>query len=337
MSKQKWWRFTVRPVSSAPCAFTVLMAAITLSLYIIFGTRRCDTQEFKKGKHPDSESYNVPYPYKYHFTLDQPEKCQHNPFLVIIIPAAPNDVMERNAIRNTWGQENLVQEKHVVVLFLLGLPSGRNAEIQQARIHQENLRHRDLLQSNFVDSRKNVTIKTMVMLEWLRDRCPQAYYAAKVDSDILFNVRALISMLLSPGIPQRNYLTGQVRHDSSAIRNPSSRFYIPPEVYSTSLHPAYPLGKCYIMSTDLPAKILKASRKIKPILKDDLYIGLCLEWLHIAPTDPPNPERFVFTPPELYNRCYYSDLIAVIIYTPAQLVSLWTDIHKPGPPCSSFD
>lgn len=293
--------------------------------------------EFKKGKHPDPESYRVAYPHKYNFILDQQEKCQHNPFLVIIVPTAPNDVMERNAIRNTWGSEKLVQEKHVVLLFLLGLPSGRNAEMQQARIHQENLRHRDVLQSDFIDSRNNATIKTMVMLEWLRDHCPRAYYAAKVDPDILFSVRSLINMLLTPNTPHRNFIVGQVQRNNSAIKNLPSRFYMPPEVYSKFGYPQFPLGKCYIMSMDMPAKILKASREITPIVKDDLYIGFCLQWLHVAPVDPPNPAQFVFIPPLLYNRCYYSNLIAVIIYTPAQLVNLWTDIHKPGPACSSFN
>ncbi|XP_060767366.1 beta-1,3-galactosyltransferase 2-like isoform X2 [Neoarius graeffei] len=336
MSNQKWWFFTVRPVANAPCAFTILMAAITLILYFTFGTQQCETRVFMKGKHPVPVPYKVAYPYKYNFILDQSEKCQNNPFLVIIIPAAPNDVMERNAIRNSWGNEKLLQEKHVVILFLLGLPSGENAKMQQARIYQEDLRHHDLLQGDFIDSSKNMTIKTMVMLEWLRDRCPQAYYAAKVDTDILLNIRGLIDMLLSPSIPQKNYLTGQVMLGNSIIRNPSSMFYIPPEVYSKSELPPYPLGKCYIMSMDMPAKILKASRVIQPVLKDDIYIGLCLEQLRITPKDPPDPARFMFIPPKLYNRCYYSNLIAVIIYTPPQLVSLWTDIHKPGPACSSL-
>ncbi|XP_058238289.1 beta-1,3-galactosyltransferase 2-like isoform X2 [Hemibagrus wyckioides] len=334
---QKWWCFKLRPVSNFQCAFTVVMATITLFLYVIYGTPKCDMQEFKKGKHLDPEAYEVAYPYQYNFLLDQPEKCQHKPFLVIIVPVAPNDIMERQSIRTTWGNEKLVRENHVVILFLMGLPSGENAEIQQVRINQENVRHGDLLQSDFIDSGKNITIKTMVMLEWLRDRCPQAYYAAKVDTDILFNVRSVISMLLSPLTPQKNYITGQVQSSDSTIRNPSSRFYIPAEVYPKSVIPPYPLGKCYIMSMDMPAKILKASMEIKPIIKDDVYIGLCLERLRIAPVNPPNPSQFVFTPPRLYDRCYYSELIAVIIYTPAQLVNLWTDIHKPGAACSPFN
>lgn len=286
-SNQRWWTITVRPLCSSPWAFTVLMAVIALLLYIIFGTQQCEMQGLRRERH------------EYRFILDQAKKCQ-NPFLVIIVPVAPNDVMERNAIRNTWGNEKLVLEKHIVVLFLLGLPSGRNAKVQQARIKQENQRHQDLLQSGFIDSSKNATVKTMVMLKWLTERCPQAYYTAKVDPDILFNIRELLSMLLRPATPKQNFITGQLQHNNPEIKNQSSRFYIPPEVYSKPVFPSYPSGKCYIMSMDMPAKILKASREIEPILQDDMYIGLCLEWLRIAPIEPPNPAQFVFIPPLLY-------------------------------------
>ncbi|KAI5088902.1 UDP-Gal:betaGlcNAc beta 1,3-galactosyltransferase 2-like, partial [Silurus meridionalis] len=258
---------------------------------------------------------HVAYPYKYRFIVDQPQKCQHKPFLVVIVPVAPNEVMERDSIRNTWGNEKLIRERYAMVLFLLGLPSGKNAELQQARIHQENVRHQDMLQSNFIDSSKNATIKMMVMLEWLRDRCPQAHFAVKVDKDILLNIRHLMSMLFSLDIPHRNYLTGQLQNSNSETIT------------------LYPLGKCYIMSMDMPAKILMASKEIKPIRKDDVYIGMCLELLNIAPVNPPKPEQFVFIPPKLYNRCNISQLIAVVTYTPVQMVSFWNDVHKPGSPC----
>lgn len=282
----------------------------------------------------DPESFYVAYPHKYRFILDQPKACkQHNPYMVIIVPVAPHDMEGRNAIRSTWGNDSMVKDGDVLVLFLLGLPSGTNFEAQQVRIRQENQQHWDLLQSDFIDSYRNLTIKTMLMLEWLRDRCPQAYYAAKVDVDMLLNVSALIQMLLSPTQHHENYITGLVWYENIAIRDPSSKFYIPAEVYPFPVYPPYPLGMCYIMSMDLPAKILDVSRKIKPIFIEDAYIGLCLEQLHIAPTDPPNVAQFVVKPPLEYDRCYYSELIAVITESPAELISFWIDLHKPGPAC----
>lgn len=282
----------------------------------------------------EQEPFYVAYPNKYRFIMDQPEVCkQRNPYVVIIVPVAPPDVKARNAIRSTWGNNSLVRDGDILVLFLLGLPSGSDFVAQQVHIHQENQQYQDLLQSNFIDSYRNLTIKTMVMLEWLRDRCPQAYFAAKVDADMLLNVIALTQMLLSPFVQPNNYITGLVWYENIVIRDPSSKFYIPFEVYPKPVYPPYPLGMCYIISMDLPAKILDVSKKIKPIFIEDAYIGLCLEELHITPTNPPNIAQFVVNPPPKYDHCYYSDLIAVITESPDQLVSYWTDLQKIGPAC----
>ncbi|KAF4093340.1 hypothetical protein AMELA_G00001000 [Ameiurus melas] len=308
-------------------AFLLVFGTIFISHFFI---------TFRQKYNPpvDLKSFYVAYPHKYSFLLDQPEACkQHNPFLVIIVPVAPHEVEARNAIRSTWGNDSLVQYGNVLVLFLLGLPSGSDSEMQQVRIQQENQQHRDLLQSDFIDSYRNLTIKTMVMLEWLRDRCTQASYAVKVDSDMLLNVSALTRMLLSFIRYQRNYITGLVWYENVVIRDPSNKFYIPPEVYPYTVYPPYPLGMCYVISMDLPAKILHVSRNIKPIFIEDAYIGLCLEQLGIAPTSPPNTAQFVVNPPLTYDRCYYSELIAVITGSPAQLISIWVDLHKPGPAC----
>ncbi|KAL6461966.1 hypothetical protein MHYP_G00301110 [Metynnis hypsauchen] len=282
----------------------------------------------------DPGPYHVAYPQNYRFILDHPQKCkQHNPLLVVIVPVAPHHTEARHAIRKTWGNDSLVQHGTVVVLFLLGLPSGNNSKILQLRIHQENLQHQDLLQSDFIDSYRNLTIKTMVMLEWLKERCPQALFAAKVDDDILLNIRGLMMMLLSPSVLLSNYITGLVWYGNIVIRDPSNKFYIPHNVYSNSVYPPYPLGMCYIMSMDLPEKILQVSKEIKPIFIEDAYIGLCLERLNIAPTNPPNLDQFVVNPPRVYNRCYYVKRIAVMTNSPNELISYWTDIHKPGPAC----
>lgn len=308
-------------------AFLLVFGAICIFHFIITFTQ-------KYNPPVDVNSFYVAYPHKYSFHLDQPEACkQHNPFMVIIVPVAPHEVEARNAIRSTWGNDSLVQDGNVQVLFLLGLPNESDSETQQVRIQQENQQHRDLLQSDFIDSYKNLTIKTMVMLEWLRDHCTQAYYAAKVDADVLLNVSALTQMLLSPIRYPRNYITGLVWYENVVIRDPSNKFYIPPEVYPYPVYPAYPLGMCYVISMDLPAKILHVSRNIKPIFIEDAYIGLCLEQLRIAPTSPPNSAQFVVNPPPTYDRCYYLDLIAVITGSPAQLISIWIDLHKPGPAC----
>ncbi|KAK7137197.1 hypothetical protein R3I93_017312 [Phoxinus phoxinus] len=276
-------------------------------------------------------NYHVAYPQNYRFILDQPEKCeQQKPFVVVIVPVAPENFEARNAIRITWGSEKLVRDRVVLVLFLLGSRIGN--ETLQEQLQNESQQYQDLLQSNFQDSYRNLTIKTMVMMEWLSGKCQQASYAAKVDSDVLLNMNNLIKMLVSLKKLQHNYITGLVLSGNSVLRDPTNKFYVPHNVYPKSRYPPYPLGMCYIFSMDLPEKILQVSRHIRPIFIEDAYLGMCLKHLGITPKKPPNIRQFVVNPPP-FNRCYYSGLIAILTDSRTQLISYWMDIHSFSKPC----
>ncbi|XP_051765040.1 beta-1,3-galactosyltransferase 1 [Ctenopharyngodon idella] len=329
----------------------LLVSGVFLALYLTYSPMtkwfqvEKEPQRYPVAKRPSTEApteepfqeepgmYHVAYPRKYKFIIDQPEICeQQKPYLVVIVPVPPWDVDARNGIRKTWGEQKVFGDKMVLVLFLLGLHSGNDEEMLQERLRNESQQYQDLLQSNFQDSYRNLTIKTMVMMEWLSRKCQQATYAMKVDADVLLNMNNLIKMLVSLNTVQGNYMTGLVWYESPVIRDPSSKFFLPYDVYSKNTYPPYPLGMCYIISVDLPQKFLQESKQIKPIYIEDAYLGICLERLGIVPIKPPNIEQFVVKPPQ-YNRCYYSGLIAVLTENTNQMTSYWLDIHSSSQPC----
>ncbi|XP_039550587.1 beta-1,3-galactosyltransferase 1-like isoform X1 [Pimephales promelas] len=277
--------------------------------------------------------YHVAYPRNYEFIIDQPDICeQQKPYVVTIVPVRPGDFDARNGIRKTWGAQKVFGDKVVLVLFIIGLHSGDGGEVLQEQLRNESQQYKDLLQSNFQDSYRNLTIKTMMMMEWLSKKCQQASYAVKVDADVLLNMNNLIKMLESLNAVQQNYMTGLVWHDSPVLRDPFNRFFLPYDVYSRDIYPPYPLGMIYIISLDLPQKILQKSKEIKPIYIEDAYLGLCMESLGIVPTNPPNMELFVVNLVQ-YNRCYYSGLIAILTENTNQMTSYWTDINSSSQPC----
>ncbi|RXN31196.1 beta-1,3-galactosyltransferase 2-like protein [Labeo rohita] len=305
---------------------------ILLNVLLLYFT--ATTLETRKWQKMAKKTWNhhVAYPQNYRFILDQPKKCEEQkPFVVVIVPVAPQNVEARNAIRITWGSEELVQDKLVLVLFLLGSQSAN--ETLQEQLQNESQVYQDIIQSNFLDSYRNLTIKTLVMMEWLSKNCPQASYGAKVDADVLLNIKNLLHMLLSLKSLQRNYITGLVLSGNIVLRDPSSKFYIPHDVYPKSRYPPYPLGMCYIFSMDLPEKILHISRHVRPIFIEDAYVGMCLKHLGIAPKKPPNIGQFVVKPPQRLNRCYYSGRIAILTNSQTQLISYWMDFHSDKRPC----
>lgn len=282
----------------------------------------------------DPGPYHVAYPRNYKFILDAAQVCKvKSPFLVLIVPVAPGNREARDTIRNTWGNETLVQGQLVQTLFLLGVPGGADAEQLQQKLKQENLQHHDLIQSDFQDSYRNLTIKTMVMLEWLTTYCLKASYVMKVDSDMFLNVQNLISLLLDPSTPKQNYMTGLVWWHSPVLRDPGNKFFMPKEVFAESEYPPYPLGMSYVMSLDLPGKILGVSSQIKPIYIEDAYLGMCLKQLGISPTDPPTKSMFIVNPWFALNRCKLSRVIAVTTKSISQMTSYWRMTREPGEAC----
>ncbi|XP_043078163.1 beta-1,3-galactosyltransferase 2-like [Puntigrus tetrazona] len=266
----------------------------------------------------------VAHPSNYHFTLDEPDKCKQDPFLVLMVPVAPHDVAARDAIRSTWGNESSVQGKAVLTLFLVGLSGG--AEAQQ-QLEEESRQHRDLLQSDFVDSYFNLTIKTMVIMDWLATRCPQATYAMKVDSDMYINPENLMSLLLSPNTPRENYITGYLMLDQPVVRDKSSKWYVPEELYPESRYPTYVLGMGYVFSNDIPFKIVRASKSIKPFNIEDAYVGACLKWMGLNPSDAPDPSQFQ-TYVKDSKSTDLSKIITAIAGSSEKVIEFWQNVNR---------
>ncbi|XP_047433356.1 beta-1,3-galactosyltransferase 2-like [Mugil cephalus] len=281
------------------------------------------------NERPVGVQYHNTYPRNYHFIIDNPEACKDKtPFLVLMVPVEPKNVAARNAIRQTWGNESLVQGEVVVTLFMLGLSEGTDLE----KIRQENLEHHDLILSDFSDTYLNLTIKTMVIMDWLATRCSTAAYAMKVDSDLFLNIDNLMLMLQKPEIPKQNYLTGMLMWDRPVVRSKNSKWYVSEESYPEPVYPTYTLGMGYIFSNDLPEKFVEVSKSVKPFNIEDAYIGMCMKKLGLKPTSPPNPSQFRAYNTK-YNRCEYSKIITYILGSSKELVDYWTDLKKPGPPC----
>lgn len=282
---------------------------------------------------PPGTQYHQAYAPNYHFIMDHPEACKSKtPFLVLLVPVAPNNVAARDAIRQTWANDSLVQGEVVLTLFMLGCSGGPDVEQVQEKLKQEDLQHHDLIQSNFMDTYLNLTIKTMVIMDWLATRCPTAAYGMKVDSDMFLNIDNLVIMLQKPDIPKTNYLTGMLMWNRPVVRSKGSKWYVSEELFPDPTYPTYTLGMGYVFSNDLPGKLVNVSKSITPFNIEDAYIGMCLKKLGLAPTSPPDPSQFKAYNSR-YDRCEYSKIITYILGSSEELVKYWTDLKKPGPPC----
>lgn len=198
-------------------------------------------------------------------------------------------------------------------LFLVVVP---------VQLLQEGRRHGDVLQSDVVDSYNNLTIKTMLMFEWLSSRCPSAAYAMKIDSDIFLNVHRLVRLLVEA--PRSLYMTGLVVRGAVVHRNPASKWFLPVSVFPEPVYPPYLQGMGYVFSMDLPRMLLKASMHVRAVYIEDVYVGLCMRYLGLRPTEPPQSSLFQPQKPFWTFGCYWTGVIATLLENSRQLQDVWT-------------
>ncbi|XP_042349783.1 beta-1,3-galactosyltransferase 2-like [Plectropomus leopardus] len=267
--------------------------------------------------------YFVAYPRQYRFILDEPHRCwQESPFLVLMIPVSPHNREARDAIRNTWGKETTVLGQVVRHYFLLGLSKEEDGtEAFKKQVLQESQRYHDILQSDFLDSYNNLTIKTMLMFEWLGSHCPKTSYAMKVDSDMFLNVHNLVDMLLKA--PRHRYMTGMVMRGAAVHRDPTSKWFMPVSAFPEPTYPPYAMGLGYVFSLDLPGKIVAASAHVKAVYIEDVYVGLCMGHLGIPLTDPPRGVLFRASIPSRRSHCYWTTVITTILKNSMKLSDVW--------------
>ncbi|XP_070830163.1 beta-1,3-galactosyltransferase 2-like [Chaetodon trifascialis] len=265
------------------------------------------------------------------YIINEADKCAESrpaPFLVLLIATEARQVEARNAIRQTWGNESVAPALGFIRLFLLGKNEGELGILQQRMLEAESRRYHDIIQQDFMDSYKNLTIKTLMGMNWVAIHCPQASYVMKTDSDMFVNTEHLIYKLLRPEInPRKNYFTGSNMRGFAPNRNKNSKWYMPPELYPSEKYPTFCSGTGYVFSGDLAGKIYQASLSIRHLHLEDVYVGICLAKLGIEPTPPSN--AFLFNHWRVsYSSCKYSHLITSHGFHPNELLKYWHHLQS---------
>lgn len=91
----------------------------------------------------------------------------------------------RRVLRESWANKNVFSDIKVRVIFILGKPPTRE---DQLKINNENLKTRDIIQGNFMDTQQNLTLKSIHAMQWINDNCLQAKYIVKADDDMFVNI-----------------------------------------------------------------------------------------------------------------------------------------------------
>lgn len=197
--------------------------------------------------------------------------------ILIYIQSLPENYARRSAIRETWSGRSVFTDINLRTVFVLGRSSSsNNGNEMQFLISNENLMYKDIIQFDFIDSFKNLPIKSIGALRWIYQYCPQAKYIIKADDDIYVNMFLVVEKIISEiwQHPQTLACHFKKNGTSPIVRAPSSKWYVPNEIFKG--HKYFPVRFCsgyaVIFTADLIPIMYKNSFGIPYTIVDDVYI-----------------------------------------------------------------
>ncbi|XP_035480120.2 N-acetyllactosaminide beta-1,3-N-acetylglucosaminyltransferase 3-like [Scophthalmus maximus] len=280
--------------------------------------------------------------------LDVPDKCggaeaSDGVFLLLVIKSSPGNYENREVLRKTWAKERLHNGALIRRLFITGTEQTGFEKARQNQLLQlEQSEYGDILQWDFTDSFYNLTLKQVLFLQWIDRNCPHVRFLLNGDDDVFANTGKMVEYLqgLDGNDGDKHLFSGNVIYNSSPIRSPSSKYFIPMQVQASNSYPPYCSGGGFLLSGYTAMVIYKMSTAVPLLPIDDVYIGMCLAKAGLHPAYHMGiltnglyiPSKKI----DKYDPCIYRDFLLVHRFLPAQIYLMWHRVNYSNLKCSSF-
>lgn len=264
--------------------------------------------------------------------LNHPEKCAGGTHLLMVVKSIATQHDRREVIRKTWGKERVIDGKRVKTLFLLGKPSNEAEKANhQKLVEYEDYIYGDILQWDFIDSFFNLTLKETHFLKWFDTYCSEVQYIFKGDDDVFVSVRNILEFL-EGSADTKNLLVGDVLFKAKPIRYKDNKYYVPQALYNKTFYPPYAGGGGFLMGGPLARKLYGASDTLELYPIDDVFLGMCLEVLHVTPIKHNAFKTFglVRNKNSKLNKepCFFRSMIVVHKLLPPDLWNMWNLVNS---------
>ncbi|XP_032826627.1 N-acetyllactosaminide beta-1,3-N-acetylglucosaminyltransferase 3-like [Petromyzon marinus] len=288
-------------------------------------------------------------------------KCDPGPVtLLIAIKSDARNLARRDVIRRTWGQERTIKGEIVRRVFLFGVvadvPGERRMRLN-ALLQEESRLYNDVVQWNFLDTFYNLTLKQLLFLDWMAERCPLTRFIFDGDDDIFVNSDNMVEYVTTSqasGDPPssssssthetagRHMYEGYVISNVGPIRHTWSKYYVPVQVQESERYPPYVGGGGIIMSGHTALQIRKAAPSVPLLPIDDVFFGQCLELLGLAPRRNAEFRTAGIHNPRAgagddglssFHPCYYREVLLVHSLEPFEVQLMWGALKRPWLRC----
>uniref|UniRef100_T1GIZ3 Hexosyltransferase n=1 Tax=Megaselia scalaris TaxID=36166 RepID=T1GIZ3_MEGSC len=183
----------------------------------------------------------------------------------------------REAIRRTWGAQGLLNGVKIRTLFNL----GRSSETSE-KVDLEARTFKDIIQSSFTDTYKNLIFKTLMGLKYAFHSCSSSDYFVFVDDDAYVSVVNTLKAL-----PKRSdtiFYSGNIIWKPSVFRNPFKKWYISIKEYPFNEYPNFVSGTFTMLTKYTLQLFWLGTFYTKPFQFDDVFLGIIAYKLRIPVT-----------------------------------------------------
>lgn len=196
--------------------------------------------------------------------------------LLIMITSAPSHKDARMAVRQTWGHYSL--RRDVSIAFMLGSTSNASLNLD---LNSEEYIYGDIIRGKFVDTYDNLTLKTISMLEWVDNYCPNVAFVLKTDDDMFINVSKLLAFLAKRNRSDR-IIYGRLAKKWKPIRNKKSKYYISPQQYKPGVFPDFTTGPAYLIPSCVVHDLYVAALNHTYFKLEDVFVtGIVAHFINV--------------------------------------------------------
>ncbi|KAK7073282.1 hypothetical protein SK128_015182 [Halocaridina rubra] len=252
------------------------------------------------------------FPYKY--VISEATYCSNRSDLYIInlVGTAPWEVKARNRIRRLWANETYRPLTGFSTLFIIGQTTD---DQMMEEVKLESSKFRDIVLIDVVDSYRNLTLKTLVLLHWVESYCDNVTWVLKSDADVFVNPFRLSRYLKKTQVMNRKWkhtLVCKRRGPALPCRSdcPHAKWRVTYDEYPGKKYPAYCQGPGYVIPRCMVRALYNAANKTHPFKMEDVYYtGILPQKIKRGTIKQNIANRFPWRPTAWQNSFVHKDIM----------------------------
>ncbi|XP_077532230.1 uncharacterized protein LOC144144597 [Haemaphysalis longicornis] len=190
------------------------------------------------------------------------------------VHTTPEHAEQRDFLRTTIGNSKVAAFVNSSLVFFVGTTPDRKLS---KKVHTEAEKHGDVVQLDFIDTYRNLSLKFIGATKWLlANNClnPTERVLVKIDDDVMVNIFLLTSYvkyILALDNSESPSIHCAIVPQARPIRDKNSKWFVSRQDYSSNKYPLYCLGAAFVMHASVLARLGRAVDHAPFFWVEDVY------------------------------------------------------------------